>query len=230
MYAGFLATRMQAEVMKHREEIESAFDRYPDSMFYWCFVDLVDSSNYRIAHGAKDGYVRAETFFALVSAVVAPCGELRVVKEIGDAVLLTSPEFQPVLESVLLMDQTAKQLADVAGTKGFPFEIRAGVDFGPAKRLARRHEDFVGTPIDRLSRLMGAPSKTSNIFVQEDAYQLAAEILAGYAPFLTVSEPKQLSAESTKQMLQDVFYRELVVDRVQLAESRDHFAPWKPPR
>lgn len=42
------------------------------------------------------------------------------------------------------MLQAAKQLAYVAGDSTYPFAIRLGIDYGVAKQLSRRHEDYLG--------------------------------------------------------------------------------------
>ena len=213
--------------MKEREEIESAYERYPDPTLFWCFVDLVNSSNYRIALGPKDGYVRGETFFSLVNGVIAPCSDVRVIKEIGDSVFLAAATIRPLFECMILIDQTAHQLADVAGSLQFPFAVRAAIGFGAAKRLMRRHEDFLGTPIDQLARVMAVRSEVSNLLLQEEAYQPSQDILREYAPFLQVADPKMVSGEASKHQLRPIYYRELIVNRSALVEIRDHFAHWR---
>jgi hypothetical protein len=227
MDVSLYATRLQAEVMAAREQMEKAYDRYADTTRFWSFIDLVHSSNFRIVKGPKDGYVRGETFLTLVAAVIAPCTDVAVVKEVGDAVFLSSPTFRPLFESVLLLDQTAHQLAAIAGSPNFPFAVRAAIGFGVAKRLTRPHEDFLGTPIDRLSRIMAVRSATSNLLLEEEAYQPSAPILKEYARFLTVSDPRILHSSQSKALLQNIYYRELLVDRQGLAPFRDHFVPWR---
>jgi len=230
MNVAFYATKIQAQVMKEREQTEYAYERYADATLFWCFVDLVESSNFRIVHGPKEGYVRGETFFSLVNAVIAPCPDIRVVKEIGDATFLAAPSFRPLLESVVLIDQAARQLAAVAATTEFPFDIRAAIGFGPAKRLTRPHEDFLGTPIDQLARIMTVRSETAKLFLHEHAYAPSVEILREYQTFLQVGEPDMVTAASSKHMLRPVFYRELKVNREALVEFRDHFVPWRAPK
>ena len=227
MNVGLYATKLQALVMKEREEIEAAYERYPDPTLFWAFVDLVGSSNYRIVHGLKSGYVRGETFFSLIGAVVSRSADLRIVKEIGDAVLLACSTFRPLFEGVVLVDQISRQMADLAGTKNFPFAVRAGLGFGPAKRLTRRHEDFLGTPIDQLSRIMGIRSEKTNLLVDEDAYGPSKDILQEYQPTITVGEPHQVPAAKSKDMLRSVYYREIIVDHAALPEFRNHFSYWK---
>ena len=68
---------------------------------------------------------------------------MRIVKLIGDAVMLVAPEPQPMLECAL-------RLVEVAGQEeSFP-ELRAGVACGPA---VNRWGDWFGTPVNLASRL-----------------------------------------------------------------------------
>lgn len=126
MDVNLYATKIQAEVLRTREESESAYDRLPDQPLFFGFVDLAGSSNYRIINGPKKGYVRGETFFALIRTVIQSCVEVRLVKEIGDEVFLSSNTIRTLLESLLLIEQTAVQLAGVAGEERFPFDVRRG--------------------------------------------------------------------------------------------------------
>ena len=52
------------------------------------------------------------------------------------------------------MLQATNQLAHVAGDESYPFAIRLGIEFGIAKQLSRRYEDYLGESIDRLARIM----------------------------------------------------------------------------
>ena len=230
MQIAFYAARIQALVSQEVERLEAAYETYPDSTMFWCFIDLVGSSNYRIVHGPREGYVRGESFFTLVRGVIAPVSSIRLIKEMGDAVFLAAPSFRPLLEAVLLCDQVAYQLTGVAGTSDFPFGIRAGIGFGVAKRLMRTHDDFLGSSIDQLSRVMSVRSDKSNILVHEDAYTPSAEIIEEYADFLSVSEVSRVSSSSAKGMLKNVFYRELYVDRSRFSSYRSNFAQWDPSR
>ena len=154
MSVGLYASKIQAEVLSARDVLAKAYRDYPDSDAYWCMVDLAQSSNYRLNQGPEKGYIRGESFFSLINASIRPYAEIRVIKEIGDAVLIRSLGFRPVLEAAMLMLQAAKQLAFVAGDETYPFAIRLAIDFGAAKKISRPHEDYLGEPIDRLARIM----------------------------------------------------------------------------
>lgn len=226
MYFNFYVTRTHADVMRQREDFEAAYERYPDATMFWAFCDLVNSSNYRIANGPKAGYIRGETFFALINATISWAADVRLIKEIGDAVLLTGTTFRPLFESLALSSAVAREIGNVESSTQYPFGLRAALGFGPAKRLMRRHEDFIGNPIDGLSRLMSMKSPTADLLISEDAYQPSAEILAEY-PFATVSESKMLPEAQSKGMLKSVFYREIKLDYRAASDFRDHFTGWR---
>lgn len=229
MNVGFYAAKIQAQVMRHRENIEYAYERYPDTTKFWALIDLVGSSNYRLLKGPGKGYVRGETFFSLVGEVITPYSEIELLKEIGDASLLSADSLRPLLESLVLADQVALQMRLLAGDEQFPFAIRAGISYGPVKKLTRtgKPQDYLGSPLDQLARILGIRSSDTNLFLHEAAYQAQEAIVAEYSEFLSVSGAKTLSAQESKGMLQPVYYRELRVDRTELREFRKHFSPWR---
>lgn len=216
-----------AEVLRVRDVSAAAYERYPDATLFWAFIDLSGSSNYRMAHGPRDGYVRSEAFFTLIRTVVAPYSEVQLVKEIGDEALLSAPSFRPLLESIVLADATARNLAVAIGTAEYPFGLRAAIGFGAAKRLVRPHDDFVGSPIDQLARLMGVRSSKSSVLLHEDAFRPSQDILAEYSDFLSVGNSTILSSELSKGMVRAVYYRELMIDTDALGRFAGNFAPWK---
>jgi hypothetical protein len=229
MNVGFYGAKIQAQVMRHRENIEYAYERYPDTTKFWAMIDLVGSSNYRLLKGPGKGYVRGETFFSLIGEVITPYSQIELLKEIGDASLLSSDSLRPLLESIVLADQVAFQMGLLAGDEQFPFAIRAGISYGPVKKLTRpgKPQDYLGSPLDQLARILGIRSEGTNLFLHEAAYQSQEAIIAEYSDFLSVSGVKSLSAKESKSMLQPVYYRELKVDKAPLREFREHFSPWR---
>lgn len=227
MSVGLYTSKIQAEVLSEREVLKKAYRDYADINLYWCMVDLVQSSNYRLSNGPELGYIRGESFFALIKASTRPYADIRVIKEIGDAVLMCSLGFRPLLEAGILMLQAAKQLAYVAGDQAYPFDIRLGVDFGVAKQLSRRHEDYLGEPIDRLARLMTVRSQNSNFLLGENAYGQNRKIVEEYRAICDVSNPLQLSLPSEKVLNEQVIYREVLSVSKDLSNFTDYFTEWK---
>jgi len=227
MRLDFYTTTIQANVVKERDHLESAYDRYPDATRFWCFIDLVSSSNYRICRGPKEGYIRSETFFSLIRNVITPCDDIHYINEIGDAVLLSSASFRPMFECLVLIDQVARQMASLFGDERYPFAIRGAIGFGTAKRLVRLNEAFVGTSIDLLSRIMSVRSDAINLYLHEDAYRSSREIVGEYSDFISLSEPKMLSQDVSKGILVDVCYREINVDSEELLRFQEFFIPWR---
>ncbi len=223
----FYATKIQANVIAERDDHEKSYDRLPDVPLFFGMVDLVKSSNYRLELGPKLGYARGETFFSMVRNVVSPCTAVRSIKEIGDAVLLVSTDARALTECLLLIDRVAHQLAAVAGDESYPFRVRAGLSFGLAKRLKRLNEDYLGSPIDQLARVLNAPDERTNLFIHEAAFDVIQGVLGDYDTFLSVSQSMQLSAAVTKGSSKPIYYRELIVDHGSLANFGENFKPWK---
>lgn len=222
----FLTTMIQAKVLSDQKTMEVSYEKYPDTTEFWCMIDLVSSSNYRILCGPQKGYLRGETFFSLVRNVINPNIHIRLLKEMGDAVLLSSSSLRPILECLLLVDQISTQISDLYKDEIYPFKIRGGISFGNAKRILRSYEDYLGSCIDQLARIMAVKSDTSNLLMHEDAYNTNKEILEEYNEFLSVSSPIRISKETSKNMSTEIYYRELNVNRKKLLEFRKYFYEW----
>jgi len=227
---GDYTAKIQAIMVGEKKSLAAAFERLPYATMYWGMIDLAGSTNFRILHGPREGYVRGETFFSLIHSIVGPCAEVRLLKEIGDAVLLSSATFRPLFESMILIDQVTSQIADIMGTGDYPFAVRGGISFGAAKRMRRTRTDFLGSPIDILSRIMSIRSKTSNLLLHEEAYDSAGEIIKEYADVLSFSRPKKLSSTISDSMDHSIHYREVSIDRAKLIECESLFAPWQKAR
>ena len=227
MSIGLYASKIQSEILAERDTLAKAYRDYPDSNLYFCMVDLAQSSNYRITKGPERGYIRGESFFTLIAAATRPYTEIRVFKEIGDAVLMCCTEFRPLLEAGLLMTRAARQLAFVAGDETFPFALRLGIDFGVAKRLTRRHEDYLGECIDRLARIMSVRSDRTNFVLSEKAFDPNRKILDEYAALCEASGPLQLQLSGGKQLYEQVIYREVLPKTEASSEFSDYFVQWR---
>lgn len=221
------ASKIQSEVLTDRDSLAKAYRDYPDANLYFCMVDLVQSSNYRITKGPELGYIRGESFFTLIASATRPYAEVRVFKEIGDAVLICCPEFRPLLEAGLLMSQAAKQLAFVAGDSHYPFSVRLGIDFGVVKRLNRRHEDYLGECIDRLARIMTVRSTNTNFVISEQAIDPNRKLINEYSYICDISSPMQLQLTGGKQLQEQVIYRELIPKLESTSDFTDFFVAWR---
>lgn len=196
---------------------------------FWAFVDLKNSANYRIARGPKKGYVRGETFFSIVRAIISPAEDVRLIKELGDAVMLSCRDFTPLFESILLIEHVAHHIASVTDDVEFPFGVRSGISSGPAKKLIRDREDFLGRPIDELSRIMAVRSANTNILIHDHAFTVARDLLREYDEFLTISEAIMIPAIMSKGAAEPIYYREMIANPSKLANFRNSFAPWRKP-
>ena len=227
MKLDFIVTKLHAAILEDQEKTENLYQSLPVDEKFWCIVDLVNSSNYRLLKGAGLGYIRGETFFNIVKRVIYKCNQIRLIKEMGDAVLLTSDSIRPLLESCVLMNKLALDIKNTQPEELFPLDIRIGISFGTAKKLIRKHEDFLGSSIDELARIMNVRSEMSNMFVQEQAYSNNIEVFEEYSSFLRVSHSLQLLSKDSKNMIENVFYRELIIDWEKFLEFNDCFTNWK---
>lgn len=222
----YYVTRIQADVIHRRDDLLSAYELSPDQSRYWAFVDLVGSSNYRLARGAKEGYVRAEEFYTLVYSTIAPYGDIQPLKELGDGILLASTEIRPMFESAVLSVQAASELTDTAGDS-FPFGVRIAIGYGPCKQLRNRlAADYIGSPIDIVARLSGA-AQPNQILINDQAFGPNRQIFDDYSGFANFSEIKQLSPEQSKNMLHPVRYRSVGIDRNAVNSFEGQFSPWR---
>jgi adenylate cyclase len=93
---------------------------------------------------------------------------VRVVKMIGDAVMLVSPEPQELIDAGLKLVEAAEESDEVP-------TLRAGVAYGPA---INRWGDWFGSPVNLASRLT-ARARPGSVLVAQDAHDAAGE--DGYA-------------------------------------------------
>jgi len=93
---------------------------------------------------------------------------VRLVKMIGDAVMLTSAEPAPLIEA-------AMGLIDAAGQEGEEFpELRAGIAIGPA---LSRAGDWFGQPVNRASRIT-AIARPGSVLAERTVRELAKQAYA----------------------------------------------------
>ncbi len=228
MDLNFLILKIQAQVQEKKEQFESVYERLSDHQLFWGMIDLANSSNYRIEYGPKKGYIRGTMFFSMIDHVLEPCKEVRRIKEIGDAVLLVATDPRILFESFILIDRIASQISQMSSPETYPFAIRGAINSGIAKRLQRPREDYLGTPIDQLSRICSIKSQTAHLFIQEETFLSTKDILDEYNSLVQFSpSPIQMPHIMTKGMLKDIYYRELFVDDSGIDKFRTNFRPWR---
>jgi adenylate cyclase len=105
------------------------------------FADLVGFTELGESVGVEELGGLAGRLAQIAGEVVEP--PVRVVKQIGDAVMLVSPEVAPAIETCLALIDRAEE------EENFP-PLRAGVAFGPA---VNRWGDWFGSTVNVASRL-----------------------------------------------------------------------------
>jgi adenylate cyclase len=107
------------------------------------FADLVGFTELGETVGVEELSGLAGRLARLANGVVEP--PVRVVKQIGDAVMLVSPEVPATIETCLALIERAE------GEEDFP-PLRAGIAYGPA---VNRWGDWFGSTVNIASRLTG---------------------------------------------------------------------------
>jgi adenylate cyclase len=92
---------------------------------------------------------------------------VRLVKMIGDAVMLVSPEPEPMVDTMLTLVDTAAQTDDLP-------DLRAGVAFGPA---VNRWGDWFGSTVNLASRLT-ARARPGSVLATEEVREAAGDAFA----------------------------------------------------
>jgi class 3 adenylate cyclase len=107
------------------------------------FADLAGYTALSEAHGDLDAAEVAVSFYEMARSSLR--GDARIVKPIGDAVMIVASGAVPLLETALcLRDQTEQ-------TAHFP-HLRVGLHTGPA---VEREGDFFGNTVNLASRVAG---------------------------------------------------------------------------
>ena len=107
------------------------------------FADLVGFTELGESVGVEELSGLAGRLARMAGSVVEP--PVRVVKQIGDAVMLVSPDVPATVETCLALIERAE------GEEDFP-PLRAGVAYGPA---VNRWGDWFGSTVNVASRLTG---------------------------------------------------------------------------
>ncbi len=111
---------------------------------------------------------------------------VRLIKSLGDGVMLVSPQVAPLLRSALALVAAA----DAEGAN-FP-QVHVGVAHGPA---ARRGGDWYGPPVNLASRISDA-ARAGSVLCTRAIHDLAADDFAfsraGTRPFKGIPEPVRL--------------------------------------
>ncbi len=140
VFALHLREALRQEVITAEQMASGRFDAGRDTAV--AFADLVGFTELGETIPVEELGSVAGRLSRLAEAVIEP--PVKIVKEIGDAVMLVSPEPGALIEAAL-------GLVEGDGEDGLP-AIRAGVAFGPA---VNRWGDWYGSTVNVASRLTG---------------------------------------------------------------------------
>jgi class 3 adenylate cyclase len=130
------------------------------------FTDLVGFTEFTDALGDAAAVDLIERQLAVVGEAIGAAGEGRIVKEIGDGLMLWFPSATVALEA-------ARSIRDGlcrARGEGFPLAIRIGVHAGKA---VQRGDDLVGHMVNVASRIADAAGP-DEVLVSEDVLRAAS--------------------------------------------------------
>jgi adenylate cyclase len=148
------------------------------------FADLVGFTRLGERRPVDELGAVAERLAEMAGAVAEP--PVRLVKTIGDAAMLVSPEPEPLLDAALKLVSAAEEESEE-----FP-QLRAGVALGPA--LARRG-DWYGHTVNVASRVTGV-ARPGSVLTTEPVHDALAEdyrwSFAGERRLKNVKEPVKL--------------------------------------
>jgi adenylate cyclase len=149
-----------------------------------CFADLVGFTRLGESVPPDELGRVAERLEELAADVVA--SPVRLVKTIGDAVMLVSPETAALVDAALDLVDAAE-----AEPEEFP-QVRAGIAYGPA---LNRAGDWFGRPVNLASRVTGI-ARPGSVLVTEEVKESAPDgyrwSFAGARTLKNVPEPQRL--------------------------------------
>ena len=135
-----------------------------------CFADLVGFTRLGEEVPPDELGRLAVRLEALATEVAEP--PVRLVKTIGDAAMLASPEPEPLLDAAL-------SLIDAADAEGEDFpQLRAGAALGLA---LPRAGDWFGRPVNLASRITSV-ARPGSLLVEREVHEAAARPTAGPTP------------------------------------------------
>ena len=132
------------------------------------FTDLVGFTEYTDAIGDDGALVVVDAQTALASEVLRGIGEARIVKELGDGLLIwCSGAAEGLRGAVALMEEMRKAHADGS----FPLPVRMGLHHGSA---VARGEDLVGQTVNVAARVadLAGPGE---LLVSDDVVEACAD-------------------------------------------------------
>lgn len=157
---------IQSQLKNIREEITNSF-----SEAVVMFIDLVDSTAFKMNHSESEWILRVKLFVDVISKYAIELGG-NVVKVIGDEVMITFTRQEQTNDSlnfVMRISEIEQALQDVTG---FPTKIKIAFDSGSVcfiKYTGHSTADPQGTPVDRCARISKF-CQTSTVLTSENMY------------------------------------------------------------
>jgi adenylate cyclase len=135
------------------------------------FTDIVDFVRYNAEHGDDAAVDLLEDQVGLVRSLLPDCG--RVVKELGDGLMLWVPDAYAALDACLAMQEkiAERQSGDD------PTFVRIGANWGTPRR---RGDDFVGNVVNLAARIVDL-ADAGEVLVSEALLEAAGDLASLHA-------------------------------------------------
>jgi adenylate cyclase len=164
MLGQHLRNMVRSEMVAQDERLSGQLPGARDTAV--AFADIVGFTRLGEQIAAEDLGTVAERLFSIAREVVDP--PVRLVKTIGDAVMLTAAEPRPLVATALTLVEAAD--AEAGGTGAFP-QVRVGVAHGQA---VARSGDVFGRAVNLASRVT-AIARAGSVLVTREVRDAAAD-------------------------------------------------------
>lgn len=221
-----IEAKLYAKLVQTRELAERSYKNIPGEERAVLMLDLVSSTNHRFYRGPDAAYERAEVFFDLVYNVFGSASSLIIVKELGDGVLAVGTDKREALEACVLVKTIEQLVSRMFADEVFPFSIRIGIGYGSLRRLERPKLDFLGAPIDEISKILTEEVAANSILISRSFNEKAKDIIAEY-PFLTAGDLRWWKDSSESIVHDPIDYYSLQIDLDAMSQWTEQFSPWK---
>lgn len=221
-----IEAKLYSKLTQNNEIVENQILSTPEDNRVVILLDLKSSTNHRFHRGPIEAYKRTEMFYHLVQNVFGSAKSINIIKELGDGILAIGTDEIEALEACLLTKKLETMVSKMYSDSIFPFSIKVGIGFGQLKRLDRFREDFLGEPIDELSKILSEKSDPNSILLSRPYYEEIKELLTGYN-FLSIENIKFWKDEGNGIVHDPIDYYPVHIDFDAMSDHEEHFLPWE---
>lgn len=177
-----LDVRLYEIAANTRAQAEREYSLSADHQLCIILLDLVASTNHRFFRGPKEAFERATVFYQLCHGIFDHSRTIQIAKKMGDGILAFGTDITEVIEGCLLIMRAERLVRNEFADELFPFQVRIGISQGSLKRISSDGEDYLGSAIDELSKIMGVikPLPDNSILISRSFLKHHTQTLQGY--------------------------------------------------